>query len=156
MSDKDTLAQHRPPQLLLIMHKALSNMLQRLLSRHLPAITLSIHRLLAPLSISVSLEITIDEELLAVSCAVEIGDVLFVGRDVVDFVGEVESLAVLVAVVVVVVLVFLVVLAILVVVVVVLIVMVVLVLSRGSVGHVMLDGKGKREGNTRVLELWIP
>lgn len=101
------------------MHKALSNMLQRLLSRLLPAITLRIHLLLDPLSISVSLKIAIEEELLAVSCVAEIGDVLFVGRGVVDFVGEVDSLAVLV-------------------------VLVVLVLSHVSVGHVMLDGKGKK------------
>lgn len=77
------------------MHKALSNMLQRLLSRLLPTIALRINRPLVPLSISVSLEVAIDEELLAVPSVAEIGNVLVVGMGVVDVVCEVDFLVLL-------------------------------------------------------------
>lgn len=110
------------------MHKALSNMLQRLLSRFLPAIGLRIYRHLAFLSISVSLEISIDDELLAACGGANIGHVLgvvVVASNVVSEVGFLVFLGVAGGLA--------------------LVVLVVLILSRVSVGHVMLDGKEKEK-----------
>lgn len=74
------------------MHKALSNILQRLLSRLLPTIAQRIKRPYAPLSIPVSREISIDEELFALPGVAEIGELRLVEKGFVNVVGEVDFL----------------------------------------------------------------